>query len=864
VENPGGISEEEGDEATEESLSDIEIGATSKPAPSELAIGEDGERSQFSFRLGASKDDPVPTQELEDSTDCLEQTESELNAPKDELPLPIRASPQKLSKHPILETGADENTQSVKASKVVTIEVKAVAPESPMEEVPAPHVHIDEVSELLEDSGVSIVEGIEHAVTVFDPREFQCVSNSQTADPLVEPVEAANERTADSPGIVSKRAELLTEMDDDSTVAEASTLEAPESRDFGSPMVEISNTETLMPASSTKAIVDAERLSSVMVEDNQNLMLISPSKEAPTPANPVPVIQEDAQAPTPASCTEDPAETENMSSAIDEDTEISPQLEEEAEAIAADVSEGNVQQHSEAEVEEAETIAPSPSRDQFDAEIEKEVDDIADGLVLGSSFSSSIDQTTSGKLRSPSPSQTETGPDDALHLDDDTAILKDFLTRAAASKASKANIARRTSLQNRRDSGAIRHALASPRKILEDKDPNSPSPRKTDDNTATLDLSQTLTLNMDDAPELSPTLELAGLDGAADAPASPSRGSRRSARTRKTRIPHPPSGSQAAQTPKNISIRRVDGSEPVALRKTEAQELGLLTRTNTRKNKQGAVNVPLRLLKLSAEMAGVAADSAVDSTTTPSENGKKTIRWDEKLVYYQEPPETASNSWDPQPDTEDELSAPITTTPSKPKAQTKSKSSQKDKENEKEKSTPRIRRLRGLGAANGTPGKGLLGPASLLPAEVQEERDEQKQQQKRIPKPSRVKKLPVPASTTDSTPTLDLAPTGIAIPATTPAPAAAKDSKPPTKERERKSRLATPRKLKLPQPASTTTTTPTTLPVAPDGKENHGPRAPPLKGLPVPTPVVLIPVAAPAAAEGARLPVPRRGRPKRG
>ena len=72
----------------------------------------------------------------------------------------------------------------------------------------------------------------------------------------------------------------------------------------------------------------------------------------------------------------------------------------------------------------------------------------------------------------------ETEPEDAtmtFAFDDDTALLKNFLSRAAASKANKAeNIARRESLQNRRDSDVVRHALASPRKVLEDKDPTRP------------------------------------------------------------------------------------------------------------------------------------------------------------------------------------------------------------------------------------------------------------------------------------------------------------------------------------------------------------------------------------------------------
>lgn len=93
-------------------------------------------------------------------------------------------------------------------------------------------------------------------------------------------------------------------------------------------------------------------------------------------------------------------------------------------------------------------------------------DDITDGLTL--SFTPAKTPTSDPaprKLHSPPPPPTQSGYDDAtmtIALDDDTALLKDFLTRAAASKAEKAAVLthRRESLQNRRDSDVIRHALA--------------------------------------------------------------------------------------------------------------------------------------------------------------------------------------------------------------------------------------------------------------------------------------------------------------------------------------------------------------------------------------------------------------------
>lgn len=457
---------------------------------------------------------------------------------------------------------------------------------------------------------------------------------------------------------------------------------------------------------------------------------------------------------------------------------------------------------------------------------------IADGLTLGGSTQvevapiSSIENTTR-KLRSPSPPPPleATQEDITTHLDDDTAILKDFLTRAAASKASKANkvttIARRTSLSHRRDSDAVRHALASPRKILEDKDPNSPSPHASYDTTATFDLSESLTLHQSTnttSDDHEPT--------DAEVAKAPATSSRRSTRSRSSRTPHPPpSHNHQPQTPNRIPVRRADGGEPVVLRRTEAQELGILTRANTRKNKSGAVAASVRLLKLAAEQA-VAAGPIVDKVAEAARDGaaageRKAVRWGEMLVYSQHRTDSTSLSveeltelteamaqgkadvetLDPSPDEPASLGAGNAI----PKLKSKSK--------DKAASTPRIRRLRGLGAANGTPGKGLLAPASLLPAEVLEEKERAVTEVSRLAKPRRARKLPVASESANLLETQPLK----------------QEQEVPVqvgKEvKERKSRLATARKVKI--PVSTTPAVPV------DGKENRLVTGTPKKGVAV-------------------------------
>lgn len=449
------------------------------------------------------------------------------------------------------------------------------------------------------------------------------------------------------------------------------------------------------------------------------------------------------------------------------------------------------------------------------------VEDIADGLSLGPA-TTPVREPTPRKMQSPPPPPAEHGSEETLVLDDDTAMLKDFLSRAAASKASKAaTISRRESLQNRRDSDVVRHALASPRVVLEEKDPNSPTKH---DNEATLDLSQTLTMNMDQPP-LSPTPTSTSMpEQASTEPADDTapKTSRRSSRTRKSRLPAPASTQPAG--PSKIAVRRADGGEPVVLKKSDVQELSQLTRTNTRKNKQGAFAVHVRLLKLSKEMSRRASDddTANSEASVVQVPGKKYVRWDEQLAYFQEGTDTVANMLAEAESlaTPDELSLPATAAP-----KSKIKAPKPKEKKAASTSTPKIRRVRGLGTTNGTPGKGLLNPASLLPDAVQEEKEQaanEPSSQQRLPKPKAnarpktpsktAKKMPV-APTTGSSDTAAAAPTLTAAPSLEPTPnkLPSLDIAPvgiETATAARKSKLASPRKVRLPPPPGA------------DGKEN--------------------------------------------
>lgn len=494
-----------------------------------------------------------------------------------------------------------------------------------------------------------------------------------------------------------------------------------------------------------------------------------------------------------------------------------------------ELTEESVQLDLQQDFVEAECEIPESYKDPAVEECDgSQFDDITNGLTLSFTPVKTVStEPAPKKLHSPPPPLLQSEAEDAtmtVAIDDDTAMLKDFLTRAAASKAEKAAVIthRRESLQNRRDSDVIRHALASPRKALEAKDPNSPSKY---DSEVTLDLSQTLTLSVD--KDL--TLEQPETEDPTDAQAG--RGSRRSSRAKKSRLPAPASVAQVQAQASKIAIRRQDGTEHVVLKKTDVQELATITRANTRKNKQGAFVVSLRLLKLMAEAASL---PPVDDSTKELIVGKN-VRWDEQLNYYQENPETVAERESLATPDELGMPEPASTPTSKPKLKVSKNS------------TPKIRRVRGLGSANGTPGKGLLAPASLLPEAVQEEKEAAQTQPttQQIPRPkaSKIKKMPV-APTTELAPTTTLSETK--LPSLEVAPVGVEAPK------ERKSRLAAPKKVTLPQPIAA---------VATSEKENTQrsgiAAATPKKGIPAPK-VTAAPKAIVPPVVGMESGLPRR------
>ena len=219
---------------------------------------------------------------------------------------------------------------------------------------------------------------------------------------------------------------------------------------------------------------------------------------------------------------------------------------------------------------------------------------------------------------------------------DDTSMLKDFLNRAQARKA------------------AQKPTLSAPDALMTRHSPRR-SPRKTHGPHAGQASSPQKLQNIADRPGTPPgTPKTEALDSDEDEEVTAEPASCR--RSTRTRLPAPSKAPPGA--PSFIPVRRADGTDPVVLQKSQAQELAVSTRANTRRNK-GASKPPLLALQnLPTE------DADVVSTTKQRAERAKSVAWAERLASYQ----------DARADADDG-----------------------------EERRPKVRRLRGLGAVNGTP-----------------------------------------------------------------------------------------------------------------------------------------------------------------
>ena len=268
-------------------------------------------------------------------------------------------------------------------------------------------------------------------------------------------------------------------------------------------------------------------------------------------------------------------------------------------------------------------------------------------------------------------------------VSDDTALLQAFLNRAAENKSSRRiSAAKRESITNRRDSDAVRYALASPQAknadVLAELDPNSPSPRKP---------AATFAVDSGDQQQVGGDASSVQQEPVQDD--DPVEDAISGLRTRRSGRAATKSKAQPATpvAPNKIAIR--GNAENVVLKRTEAQGLALITRNNTRKNKGGAVLPPFRLTKLTSQLSNNSDSEAgtaenVDDAMAERAEGARGVKWAETLVEYFQggevsevsalsdeldaaPDETGNTESEPAPTPVVAALLPPSETPSKPK-----------------------------------------------------------------------------------------------------------------------------------------------------------------------------------------------------
>ena len=231
-------------------------------------------------------------------------------------------------------------------------------------------------------------------------------------------------------------------------------------------------------------------------------------------------------------------------------------------------------------------------------------------------------EVTKGKTRS------------GARFSDDTNMLKDFLSRAQARKLTQPSILPTSAPK------PLASPRRTPRKALAELDSNSPSTQRHSD-----------IANRPGTPPGRGKLGIIDFDNVEEGAPEPT-SCRRSTRTRS---PAPPKATAGA--PSFIPVRRADGTDPVVLQKSAAQELTIVTRANTRRNK-GQAKIP------SLTLQNLPTEGLELISVKHGKKDAKSVGWDEKLLYFHDVTEL----------TVDE-----------------------------EEKRPRVRRLRGLGAVNGTP-----------------------------------------------------------------------------------------------------------------------------------------------------------------
>ncbi|KAJ5666011.1 uncharacterized protein N7477_008459 [Penicillium maclennaniae] len=209
---------------------------------------------------------------------------------------------------------------------------------------------------------------------------------------------------------------------------------------------------------------------------------------------------------------------------------------------------------------------------------------------------------------------------------EDADLLNDFLSKAKAKRAAKAALVDSqegtTETSSSADESPEEALTPRSRRVLEDLDANSPSPVKTQASPIKSDA-----ITFDGAQEVAVSKEIQHDE---PAPASP-------ACRRSTRVKAPAANPAAVRN--TIALRRAKGTEFVFLQRTEAQQLALATKKNTRHNRGDSV-MPKYVLQAMAEqeheesaLEQVRSDRKISGRRTASKN----VSWnDDRLVEFED------------------------------------------------------------------------------------------------------------------------------------------------------------------------------------------------------------------------------------
>lgn len=207
----------------------------------------------------------------------------------------------------------------------------------------------------------------------------------------------------------------------------------------------------------------------------------------------------------------------------------------------------------------------------------------------------------------------------------DTALLNDFLSKAQAKRAAKAALMDQEGDMTEKSSSAEESPEAEittprSRRALEALDTNSPSPVKPDVSVAKCDVPLG-----HEAPENEVTKVIMEEE---PAPGSPS--CRRSTRVKVPTV-------NPANVRNTIALRRAKGNEFVFLQRTEAQEVALATKKNTRLNRGGAVPPQIVLQAFALlQSQGISPEDDCKGASHRSST-RKSVTWnDDQLVQYED------------------------------------------------------------------------------------------------------------------------------------------------------------------------------------------------------------------------------------